>query len=373
MQHPVTIAILINLSWLFITTLTSSMPVVSFKHLLARLWFVVVFYFLGTQLFANLHNIKKFIWAYVIPLLGVIVYTMVRHAQNGWTQKTAHWVMYPFYNDHTAYAAIIALFLPVMLALSRNTYSELKNRIVAWLVFLVLLVAMMFSYTRAAWISLMIAALVYVVFILRVRIWLLFVGGVLLLILFFMFRTEVTMKLEKTKEQSSTDFGAHIKSVSNITTDASNLERINRWQSALRMFRERPFLGWGPGTYQFQYAPFQLSKEMTFISTNAGNRGNAHSEYIGPLAESGVLGMLTFILIAALMIYRGTVLYFRLNDKEAKLIVLGVLLGLITYLIHGTLNNFLDTDKASIPFWGFIAILVAIDVRTQEGSQQISK
>jgi putative inorganic carbon (HCO3(-)) transporter len=26
------------------------------------------------------------------------------------------------------------------------------------------------------------------------------------------------------------------------------------------------------------------------------------------------------------------------------------------------LNNFLDTDKAFVPFWGFIAMLVAIDV-----------
>jgi hypothetical protein len=37
-------------------------------------------------------------------------------------------------------------------------------------------------------------------------------------------------------------------------------------------------------------------------------------------------------------------------------------LGLVTYLIHGILNNFLDTDKASAPFWGFIAAIVAIEV-----------
>src|SRR5438067_1436969 len=35
--HPVTIVIIINLIWLFITCLTSSMIVVSFKHYLARL------------------------------------------------------------------------------------------------------------------------------------------------------------------------------------------------------------------------------------------------------------------------------------------------------------------------------------------------
>ena len=37
---------------------------------------------------------------------------------------------------------------------------------------------------------------------------------------------------------------------------------------------------------------------------------------------------------------------------------LSLYLGLLTYFIHGVLNNYLDTDKASAPFWGFLAMLV---------------
>ena len=46
--------------------------------------------------------------------------------------------------------------------------------------------------------------------------------------------------------------------------------------------------------------------------------------------------------------------------------------GLVTYYLHGILNNFLDTDKASVPFWGFTALLVAIDVyyRKSEAKNQ---
>jgi hypothetical protein len=39
-----------------------------------------------------------------------------------------------------------------------------------------------------------------------------------------------------------------------------------------------------------------------------------------------------------------------------------IVLSLITYWFHGFLNNFLDTDKAAGPYWGFIAMLVAIDI-----------
>jgi len=39
-----------------------------------------------------------------------------------------------------------------------------------------------------------------------------------------------------------------------------------------------------------------------------------------------------------------------------------VLTGLSSYYLHGLLNNFLDTDKISVLFWGYSAMLVAMDV-----------
>jgi O-antigen ligase len=179
---------------------------------------------------------------------------------------------------------------------------------------------------------------------------------------FFLFRTDIFMKLEKNRQDSATDFNKHIRSISNISTDASNLERINRWNSALRMWEQRPFWGWGPGTYQFNYAPYQKSSEMTIISTNAGDMGNAHSEYIGPLAEEGVLGMVAVVLIVITLFYRSSMLYATVKDPNIRRLTLGILLGVLTYFVHGTLNNFLDTDKLSVPVWAFIAMLVSMDI-----------
>jgi hypothetical protein len=42
------------------------------------------------------------------------------------------------------------------------------------------------------------------------------------------------------------------------------------------------------------------------------------------------------------------------------------MLGLLTYFLHGLLNNFLDTDKASVPVWAFIAMLVALKLYKEE-------
>ena len=362
LYHPVSIMIMIYLAWMLLTCFTSTMVVVSLKHFVAKLWFICPFYFLGTQLFRDFRNIRKFIWMYIIPLLIVIAYTIYGHQQHGWTQKAAHIVMWPFYNDHTAYAAAIAMFLPITIGFIFDKDTSSRTRLISGIVSLIFIIAMVLSYTRAAWISLAVALTVFIIFYFRIRFTVVFIALSTLLILFFSFQTQIMIKLERNRTQSATDFNKHLQSISNISTDASNLERINRWHSAMRMFEEKPVFGWGPGTYQFKYAPYQQSKEKTIISTNAGDAGTAHSEYIGPLAESGVLGLVTFALVLVAVIYMAIMLYSYSLDREIKMFSLTVFLGLVTYLVHGALNNFLDTDKASVPFWGFIGILVALDV-----------
>lgn len=361
-KHPVTIAILFYLSWMFLTSITSEIPLVSFKFLIAKLWFIVPFFFLATQLFKNLKNFKIFSWMYMLSLSIVIIYTTIKHAKYNFSEDIGHWIMDPFYNDHTAYGVMIAFFIPVILGfLFDKSYSNIQ-RFFTFITSVILLGGLYLSYSRAAWLGL--AAAFGVMLIIKLKIkrkWIL-LTLVICIGLLFMLRTDIIMKLEKNKQDTSENLVEHLQSMSNISTDASNLERLNRWEAAFRMFKERPFWGFGPGTYQFCYAPFQYSYERTIISTNAGNRGNAHSEYIGPLAETGVLGLLSVLAIAITAIYTAFKVYRGSNDKKIKLLTMIALLSLITYYTHGFLNNFLDTDKASVPFWGFIAMIVALDV-----------
>jgi O-antigen ligase len=365
LRHPLSIFIFINLIWLLFTSITSELPVVSFKFILSRLWFLVPFYFFIILMFKKISTMKTFLWLYIIALIGVVIYTLIHHTIRGLDEDSGHWVMRPFYNDHTAYGAILAMYIPVVFGFTLDRRYSTSTRIISVSVLVLFLIALVFSYSRAAWLSLAASLVVLVIILLRIKFrWVLLTTGVLLG-LFFTFQQQIFDKLERNKQDSSANFVEHIQSITNISSDASNLERINRWQSALRMFHERPFWGWGPGTYQFVYAPFQRAKEKTIISTNAGDMGNAHSEYIGPMAESGVLGMVTMLLIFIVSVLTGIRVFKYARTREVRILSVSVLIGLISYYIHGFLNNFLDTDKASVPVWGFMAILVALDIYHQ--------
>jgi putative inorganic carbon (HCO3(-)) transporter len=363
-KHPISIAIGLYVLWLLITSISSSMPLVSFKLLLTRLWFISSFYVLGFVWFQDRENIHRFVKAYLAGLCVVVCYTILQHSMRGFEHEAAHWVMSPFFKDHTSYGMVLALLLPFSFYL-RKWESEKGLNFIFPSIVVLLITAIVLSYTRAAWLSLVGALCVYVVMKLRIRFSLLVTITSLFAAFILMFQTDILMVLEKNSQDSSDSFTEHIQSMSNVSTDASNLERINRWTSALRLFEERPHLGWGAGTYQFNYAPYQNYYEKTIISTNSGSKGNAHSEYLSALAETGWPGLLIFCGLIAMIFHRAIVLYPKLEDKQDQWLIMSCILGLVTYFTHAVLNNFLDTDKASVPLWAMVAIIVVLDLKYQ--------
>jgi O-antigen ligase len=362
-RHPVAIVLYFYLGWMAITSCSSSLPLVSFKYLLTRIWFIVVFFFLLIYLFNKQKNIEKFIWFFTIAFVPVILYTIYRHLGYGlYNDQAAHWVMNPFFKDHTSYGAVLAMYIPFLLGFSFSNRIDKKFRFGIWGLTGLFLLAEILSYARAAWLSLFAAAGIWVIIRLKIKFKTILITLISLLVVVFTFQNQILQQLERNSQDSSANLLDHFTSMTNISTDASNLERINRWNCALKMFKERPFLGWGPGTYAMNYAPYQITSQRTIISTNSGDGGNAHSEYFGALSESGVLGSLSFIAIIIAVLTVGIRAYSNTNDKRLKTLLLSAILGLTTYYFHGILNNFLDMDKASIPFWGFSAIIVAIDI-----------
>jgi putative inorganic carbon (HCO3(-)) transporter len=370
LTHPITIIIFLQLAWMAFTCITSEMPLVSVKYLIARLWFICSAYFMMTYLFQKKdENVFKYLWLYIIPLTAVSVFITIQHASHNFDEHIADWIPSPFFNDHTAYGAALAMYVPPLIGfLFMKRYTSFQKMMIG-ICLTVILIGVVASYARAAWISLMASIVLSLVLYLKIK----FRTVVLLVVssaaIFFVFQTQILLVLNQNNTASGGDASQDLQSVSNIKTDASNLERINRWSSAIKMFEKRPLVGWGPGTYMFQYAPFQKQSEKSVISTNAGTNGNAHSEYLGPLSEQGVLGIVWVIALLFIVLKTGFKLVYQAKDKAQRTLAVLLITGLATYFVHGFLNNFLDTDKLSIPFWGFIAALVYLDIKQKEESQ----
>lgn len=364
LRHPISIAVFVYLTWMFLTCLTSEIPLVSFKFWAAKIWFTTACYWMTIQLIKDDNrNLLRYFNSYAVALAIVVIITTIKHARSGFDDNYAHWVMDPFYNDHTAYGAVLAFFLPISACCFFLPENNIFRKFFYAALSLIFLVGFYLSFSRAAWISLVVAVGVFVVLKLRIKLSWLVAAGLVLGTAFYFYADDILYKMSRNSQDSSGNFTEQLQSMSNITTDASNVERLNRWNSAFGMIRERPVVGWGPGTYQFVYAPFQKSQFKTIITTDFGDGGNAHSEYIGPCAESGIIGMLTVFALLFCSLYTGIRTYNHSHDPTKRLFCLMMTLALVTYFVHGTLNNFLDTDKLSLPFWGAFAVITVMSLK----------
>ena len=370
-KNPIVICVLVYLFWLIITSITSTDPIISFKSILARLWFIIPLLIFGTHFFKKHENRVVFLWLFIVSCSLVVCFTLIHHSIYGFGEEEGHWVMWPFFKDHTIYGATVALCLPISLSLLNQKGSPPLSKAVLILLNSILITGLIFSYTRAAWLSVFCAGVIGLFVYFRVNFKLLLGLGLALGFVIYAQWDNIQLVLAKNKHEHTTEaFEEKIQSAANVTTDASNLERINRWDCAYQMFKKRPVLGFGPGTYAFEYAPFQDPENLTIISTNFGDMGNAHSEYLSALSESGFIGLLLFISIVASIFTCAIKLYYKTpsHENDIKLLIMGIIISLSTYFIHAFLNNYLDTDKAAVPIWAMCAMIIAMSLKANDQS-----
>ena len=95
-KHPIIISVMVFISWMFVTAITSSHVLVSFKFILSKLWFIIPLLFFGTHFFKKEANRNWFIRLFIIATSCTIIYTLIHHSTYDFGEKAGHWVMSPF-------------------------------------------------------------------------------------------------------------------------------------------------------------------------------------------------------------------------------------------------------------------------------------
>lgn len=110
------------------------------------------------------------------------------------------------------------------------------------------------------------------------------------------------------------------------------LERLAHWQAALDMWRDHVWFGVGFGNYEAAYAQYALPKWDLPL-------GHAHNYYLNIAAETGLLGLLAYLMLWATA-FVAVVQRIRYSDSMyARTIALGALGMLIHLSAHNVLDN----------------------------------
>ena len=329
----------------------SEMPAVSMKFWALNGLFVLAFYY-GCILLAQ-RKIGFPLIPFLISLIPASAAGILHFIQYDFNPVTISGIFKPFFYSHTMFGAVMAFLTGI--AFGKIRANKWWGIVVFFGVGLTI-----FSGSRAALWSLVFMVLFYSLIQLK-RLYRL-VLPVIATVIFLGLggATKLGEQFSHNNYESHDPQASLVEksmSVTNLNTDVSNIERLNRWVSALRMFDERPFTGFGPGTYQFTYLPFQekrFANRLTVTNPDSpppGSGGTAHSELLLQLSENGIGTPLLFLFLWLRWIYLG---FFIAHKRQ---IHIPLLLGLITYFFHMQFNNFLNQSVFAFLFWGTAAYL----------------
>lgn len=368
LYHPVTILMLLHIIWIAITAVGAYNPIISFKYLLAKIWYVVPFFFMPFVLINNVRDSKKALYLLLVPLMMAVLFVLVRHAGHNFSFKTSNEVVYPIFRNHVNYAAILVMFLPYVFGLRLMDKDKFWKNAFLLLSIVVLVIAVYFSYTRAAQGSLVIAVAAY--FMVRWRLTRVAVAAAaLLLTIGVTWLIHDNNYLNYAPNYQSTvshfDFDNLIEATYKLE-DISTMERVHRWVAGGRMIAVEPIKGFGPANFYSEYKKFALTEFMTYVSDNPEKSG-IHNYYLMVAVEQGIIGLLIFMLLMVFALIKGEDLYHRLQDNNAKILIMSAIICIVVSAAILLINDMLEADKVGPLFFFSLSIIVVYEVLARKG------
>lgn len=360
--HPIALLLYLHVAWILVATFFSTTPVFSLKFFLSKLWYLGAFFFLPLLLLDTPRRVRIFAHCVFWPLLFVAVQTLLRHAAYGFSFADQFRTMHPFMRNHVAYAGCLATFAPWVAYLMWNRWRAGKSLLGYWLLIVpVWLLAVYFSFTRAAYVALVMAGGAY--FLVR---WRLLRPALIVGLLAgvaaagFLIRDNNYLDYAPNFETtvSHREFDGLIEATYKLE-DVSTMERFYRWVAGGNMVPYRPLTGFGPGSFVDNYKAYTTDNFRTYVSENP-ERSGIHNYYLMTLVEQGYPGLIVLLLFLIGTPWIGQRLYHRQQDPGARAALMAALLSLLIVEAFCIINDMLETDKVGSLFFINVAILIGM-------------
>ena len=127
---------------------------------------------------------------------------------------------------------------------------------------------------------------------------------------------------------------ARFESITNTTTDGSNLGRFDVWTSSINMFKDHPVTGVGIGQWRTIYeSSYRLPTENQHLY-------HAHNNVIQLLGEVGLLGLLGVLIFYGSIIVDNFVVWFKKRDPYSLCAMIAVICYVFVFgQVEYTLDN----------------------------------
>ena len=253
------------------------------------------------------------------------------------------------------FAAWLIVIIPVFLGLlAVGKIISKKLKIILAALTLILIIYLVMTYARGAWLGFLIGFLLVAWYIVRSATFkmrmLYLVVSICLLVIFLFLPQPIKNKVTaigriKFKIEDAT-INQRIKSTVKMD-DGSVFFRTKVWKEALRIIRDFPVTGSGLNTYSI------VARNYKSVE---GGGIYPHNSYLQMAAETGLVGLFAFLWVLFKFFQTGLK---NLNQKK-DFLVLGFLAGILAFLVHAFFDVHLYSLQLVVLFWFMLGLSVAV-------------
>lgn len=253
------------------------------------------------------------------------------------------WIYGPYVN-HNHYAGLMEMLVPIPLVMSLTRHLHRKERIACGIAAAVMAGTIFLSGSRGGMLSIFVEFAVFSVLLFRqkkgVRVALALgaFGIVLVSLLSWLGGKELTSRISSISSETRTEISGGM--------------RLSIDRDALHMFRQRPVLGWGLGTFPTVYPQFRSFYTNFFVNA-------AHDDYLQFLTETGLVGF-AVILWFLLVLYRAALR--KIGDWTSDItsaVTLSCTLGFTGILVHSFVDFNLQVPANAAFFYVLCTVAAA--------------
>jgi O-antigen ligase len=296
--------------------------------------------FLAVQLLQRTVHVKILAWVFCGYGTGVALFAVLQSlSSNGriywlWEPPSGGWIYGPYVN-HNHYAGLMEMLFPIALVMSLTRHIPRRWRSIPLFAAMLMAASIFLSGSRGGMIAFVVQAIVLGAFLglRKNRQTALMAGSTLLVIAVLMFwigGEAAVKRLTSIQSEAKTEIAGGI--------------RLSIDRDSLTMFRKKPVIGWGLGTFPIVYPQFRSFYSDKFVN-------HAHNDYLQLLVETGLVGFSLMLWFLTLTL-RGAIR--RLGDWSWDFnaaVALAALLSCTGLLVHSLLDSNLQIPANAALFY----------------------
>jgi O-antigen ligase len=258
--------------------------------------------------------------------------------------------IYGPYVNHNHYAGLMELLMPVTLVLSLTRLTGERERIAAGIAAAIMAVTVFLSGSRGGMIAISIELVLFFLLLLRQGVPLsrhkkgmqfaavTAFAVVLVASLWWLGGKELTSRVSSIATETHTELSGGM--------------RLSIDRDAFRMFRNKPVLGWGLGTFPTVYPRFRSFYTNFFVN-------QAHNDYLQLLSEMGLLGFGTMVWFLVVLYRHALRKIGNWMSDVTGAVTLACTLGVTGILVHSLLDFNLQVPANAALYYVLCTIAAA--------------